>query len=264
MKIIQLSDIHISKKNLYGISPNDRFKKAIQHVLDKHSDSDYLVISGDLTDTGDVDSYNELKNILTSLPDHLSPHLLIGNHDERENFRTVFDSTKTDDNGYIQYVINSSVGDLIMLDTNLKGKHFGHFCDKRQKWLKEQLSSAKELKKDAYVFMHHNFLELDGFGLTDIDLVQKEEFKEILSIYRDTIKYVFFGHCHLNLSGIFSGIPFNASNSTSHPSVPNFIKSGECAVSPEISPNYNVITVNNDNITINTENFLIKNFSWTT
>ena len=120
MKIIQLSDIHISKKNLYGISPNERFKKAIQHVLDKHSDSDYLVISGDLTDTGDVDSYNELKNILTSLPDHLSPHLLIGNHDERENFRTVFDSTKTDDNGYIQYVINSSVGNLIMLDTNLR------------------------------------------------------------------------------------------------------------------------------------------------
>ena len=264
MKIIQLSDIHLNgNKKIKGSNPNARFKKAINHILLKHLDTDKIVITGDLTHGGKVVHYEELKNILISelkTSNFFPPHLIIGNHDNRKNFRKIFKETKSDKNGFIQYVIKTEVGDLIFLDTNLDGRDEGHYCTKRQKWLINQLSKSKNSNNNVYLFMHHNPMFLDGLGSINIDLLQKNEFKKILIEYRKVIKHIFFGHCHLNLSGDYVGIPFSAPNSTNHATPPNFKGNGTTFYSPDFSPNYNVIKINKDNLTIYTENFLISEY----
>ena len=122
MKIIQLSDIHLNEdKKIKGSNPNVRFKKAINHISLKHSDADKIVITGDLTNGGKTAHYEKLKNILISelkSSKNFFPYLIIGNHDNRKNFKKIFKETKVDKNGFIQYVIKTEVGDLIFLDTN--------------------------------------------------------------------------------------------------------------------------------------------------
>ena len=263
MKIIQLTDIHLNEgKKIKGSNPNVRFKKAINHISLKHSDADKIVITGDLTNGGKIAHYEKLKNILISklkTSKNFFPHLIIGNHDNRKNFKKVFKKTKVDKNGFIQYVIKTKVGDLIFLDTNLDGRAEGHYCTKRQKWLINQLSISKNSNNNVYLFMHHNPMFLDGWGLINCDLLQKNEFKKILIEYKKIIKHIFFGHCHLNLSGTYVEIPFSAPNSTNHATTPNFKKDGTTFFSPAVSPNYNVIKINKGNLIVYTENFLIPN-----
>ena len=108
--------------------------------------------------------------------------------------------------------------------------------------------------------MHHNPMLLDGWGLINCDLLQKNEFKKILIKYKEVIKHIFFGHCHLNLSGAYLGIPFSAPNSTNHATTPNFKRDGTTFFSPAISPNYNVIIIKKENLIVYTENFLISDY----
>ena len=64
MKIIHLSDPHISPDKLFEHDAKERFSLALQHICNNHLDSKLFVISGDLTHDGDSESYNKLNEIL--------------------------------------------------------------------------------------------------------------------------------------------------------------------------------------------------------
>ena len=93
MKIIHLSDTHIDPEILHKIDAQDRFKLALNHIKNNHTDADHLMITGDLTHFGNNKSYQIFSNILSEakLPYHLNPKLIIGNHDDRENFKMLLD-----------------------------------------------------------------------------------------------------------------------------------------------------------------------------
>jgi len=79
MKIIQLSDLHIMPpgKALYGKDPLWQLDLALQHIEQHHSDTNLMVITGDLTQFGDESSYQALKRRLQRLDWRVE--LLIGN-----------------------------------------------------------------------------------------------------------------------------------------------------------------------------------------
>ena len=160
MKIIHLSDTHINPETLNKIDTQQRFKLALNHIRDNHSNADILIITGDLTAFGDDESYQIFNRTLKEaiLPDHLYPKLILGNHDDRENFKKNFPNIKIDQNGFVQYSLNFGDKTFIFLDTNLSGTHAGHLCEKRQTWLIETLKKEQENK--IYLFMHHNPLAL--------------------------------------------------------------------------------------------------------
>ena len=156
MKIIHLSDAHIDPEILHKIDAQQRFQQALAHIKDNHTDADHFMITGDLTHFGNDESYQIFIKILSNagLPDHLYPKLILGNHDNRESFKKNFPNTKTDENGFVQYVEKDGDKSFIFLDTNLADTDAGHLCDKRQQWLKDALE--KEQKNKIYIFMHHN------------------------------------------------------------------------------------------------------------
>ena len=65
MKIVHLSDTHINTKILYNIDAQDRFRLALNHIKNNHSDADHFMITGDLTNFGDNESYEIFINILS-------------------------------------------------------------------------------------------------------------------------------------------------------------------------------------------------------
>ena len=122
MKIIHLSDPHISPDKLFEHDAKERFSLALQHICNNHLDSKLFVISGDLTHDGDNESYNKLKEILlnSKIPKHLFPKLLMGNHDDREQFKQIFTKIPLDENGFVQYFEDIEDKRFIFLDTNFR------------------------------------------------------------------------------------------------------------------------------------------------
>jgi Icc protein len=258
MKLIHISDIHISPSPILGFDPIANFEACLGHVAEFQSDADRVVITGDLTHRGGVESYERLKAILERSPlqGRLSPQLMVGNHDNRENFVGVFEAAQRDENGFIQWVEETDAGLFLYLDTSEPGTHAGHYCGMRQAWLTRVLEGAEKAGKPVWVFMHHNPISVHVANADEIGLVQEAEFQAILKRYRDTIRHIFFGHCHFTLSGQVCGIPFSAPRSTNHVCWPDFSGIAERMGYGAFSPTYNVCFLGEEGTVIHSIDFL--------
>ena len=263
MKIAHFSDTHIHSKKILGYNPVERFQLALEHLKKNHSDSDMLVISGDISHHGVLDSYKKFDEIIETvkLPEHLYPKLILGNHDNREIFKNYFTNIPFDENGFVQYEIEIEDKKLIFLDTNLAKSHQGEFCQKRQAWLKKKLEKNIKKNKKILIFMHHNPFPLAELDSDFIGLLDRDQFKLIINEYKNMIQHIFFGHQHLTVSGNYLGIPFSSPRSINHPLVPNFSKKYRLG-SADTDPNYNIILINKDSTIVHNEDFLKPNINW--
>ena len=263
MKIAHFSDTHIHSKKILGYNPVERFQLALEHLKKNHSDSDMLVISGDISHHGVLDSYKKFDEIIETvkLPKHLYPKLILGNHDNREIFKNYFINIPFDENGFVQYEIEIEDKKLIFLDTNLAKSHQGEFCQKRQAWLKKKLEENIKKNKKILIFMHHNPSPLAELDSDFIGLLDRDQFKLIINEYKNMIQHIFFGHQHLTVSGNYLGIPFSSPRSINHPLVPNFSKKYRLG-SADTDPNYNIILINKDSTIVHNEDFLKPNINW--
>ena len=222
-----------------------------------------LIITGDITHHGDLASYKKFDEIFTkaNLPDRLNPKLLIGNHDDREIFKNYFTKTPTDKNGFVQYDIEIDDRRFLFLDTIKANSHAGHYCEKRQSWLENKLDESYKKNQNVYILMHHNPFPLVKLKSDLIGLVDRDQFKSIISNYKNIIKHIFFGHQHITVSGNYLGIPFSSPRSINHPLVPNFANEYRLG-SADTDPCYNIVLLNNDSLIIHNEDFLKTDINW--
>ncbi len=242
MKLVHISDIHINSETILDSDPVDNFGRCIAHIEKHHMDADCIVITGDLTHHGQEASYLTLRDMLdrTALKGALAPRLMIGNHDNRNNFARVFPNTPRDENGFIQWTEETPAGLFVYMDTNEPGTHAGVYCERRQAWLNEILAGARSEGMEVWLFMHHNPLTVHVANADLIGIVQQKELREILRAYSDIVKHIFFGHCHYTLSGSVEGIPLSAPRSTNHPCWPEFSGDPRIMAYGPVAPNYNV------------------------
>ena len=90
MKFIHISDIHLVSQGgpLNGSFPSDRLQKCMDDIMKWHSDAEFCVISGDLSEFAEIEAYQSLKKRLLEFP--IQCFLMIGNHDDRDLFQSVF------------------------------------------------------------------------------------------------------------------------------------------------------------------------------
>jgi 3',5'-cyclic AMP phosphodiesterase CpdA len=207
VKIVQISDIHLTEPESRGIahSPATRLRKAIALVNDRHPDADLCVITGDLVDDGARESYASLLTVLDSLK--ADYRLLLGNHDRRASFRSVFPQAPVDPGGYVQSGKELGEAQLIFLDTLNEGEDGGLLCEGRLGWLRDQLAATPNKQPGggpAFVFMHHPPVDIGLPALDDIGLKDRQAFWELIrSSGRECV--VFCGHVHRNASVCVNG-----------------------------------------------------------
>lgn len=213
LKIIHLTDTHLVEKGtrLYGLDPHERLKLAIADINRTHGDAHAVFITGDLTNWGEPEEYQAIADALAPLTVPL--HLLLGNHDNRANFQAAFPDARCDANGFIQSIVETDQGRMILLDTLQEGTHAGWLCENRLNWLGDQLSEASGA---IYLFMHHPPFDIGISGMDQIGLVQKTEFEAVIAPYKSRIRQIFFGHVHRPINGEWLGIPFSTLYGTNH------------------------------------------------
>ncbi len=255
MKIVHISDIHINADPVAGSDTVTAFRQCLAHVEKHHGAADLVVISGDLTHHGRLESYRKLHELLASSP--LRPVLMLGNHDHRETFLSVFPDTQRDENGYVQAVRDVGGHRAIFLDTNLVANHSGRLGPRRMAWLADRLADARRDGLPVLLFLHHHPVAIGVLATDIIGLVQKKAFAEMLRENRDIVRHVFFGHCHMSLSGSIEGVPFSAPRSTSHPGWPEF--EGRLAYGHgPIEPSYNLVLIDGGTVVVHTIEYRLE------
>ncbi|MEO0960697.1 MAG: metallophosphoesterase, partial [Pseudomonadota bacterium] len=202
-----------------------------------------MVITGDLSDWGEVADYMRLRDRIAQIS--MPVHLCIGNHDDRANFLKIFPDL-ADENGFVQKAVSVSRGTVILLDTWGPDTHAGHFCAQRAGWLDQQLADAKG---SVWLFLHHNPMPTHLAPMDEIMLLDHVRLGSVIERYRRKIAHIFHGHCHLPLSGSFRGVPVSAPRGTNHAGWPNFGEKGLLSGS-DLPEAYTVIFADEGSVTV--------------
>lgn len=258
MKFIHITDTHLVPrgKELHELDPRARLDACVADVNANHGDAEFCVITGDLAHAGQIEAYENFKECLSKL--RIPYHLLIGNHDNRQNFREIFPETARDDNGFVQSVLETPAGPFILLDTVIetpeKGSHWGEFCDRRADWLKAQLVDSGG--RAVYVFMHHPPFDIALPSVDNIKLRESGAFSTVVGEF-SSIRHLFFGHVHRPVSGSWRGIPFSMLPGTNHQVAFDFDTISPVPKSHE-PPGYGVVYVTPESVVVHTHDFLDK------
>jgi hypothetical protein len=151
MLIAQITDIHLGfERDDPGEVNRRRLDQVVRRLCEMQPRPDLLLCTGDLTERGDRQSFQRLKEALAPLP--FPYHLVVGNHDLRGPLLEVFPETKTE-RGFVQYAIDEHPLRILVLDTLEESRHAGAFGPERARWLAARLDEAPD--RPTLIVLHH-------------------------------------------------------------------------------------------------------------
>jgi len=208
--IAQITDVHIGFDRGNPDELNMlRLRAVIDRLVTGPNRPDLLLMTGDLTEAGDQDSYARLAEAVRICPFPVWP--MVGNHDERADLLAAFPQTPSH-GGFVHYVLDLPGLRLIVLDTLQPGRHGGAFCEARVAWLRDQL--ARDAATPTYIAMHHPPFES---GITWLDSAASEpwiaRFAGAVAGFSQ-LRGIIAGHLHRTIHTQWNGLSISVCNST--------------------------------------------------
>ena len=194
--ILQLSDTHIVPK---GALVSERLETAdalarlvarISNVRDQIGSIDALLVSGDLSDDGNAESYARFKTLIEPLG--LPTYVIAGNHDAREPMRSAF-ANDLPVSGPLNWT--QEIGDihLIGLDTLVEGQGSGTLSAESLTFLQSALSNAGDVP--VLLALHHPPFACGIGFMDDIGLTNRQALRDVLTTHAGPLRIV-CGHIH--------------------------------------------------------------------
>lgn len=240
-KIIHLTDPHLCANDIkvMGLDPLARLKAALNTMRDEHADASACMITGDLTDAGDLQAYKILRELISDLP--MPVYLTLGNHDHRNSFSEVFPNALHDENGFVQGSFFVDGTAYIFVDT-LDSAHAaeGAMCEKRLAWLQKTLQKNSE--HPVVLFMHHPPFSI-GLKWFEPMLLRRTDAAKFWRIVTEAgnVRHIAFGHVHVSTSGVMNGISYSASPGTCHKILDG--TSADVATYADSHPSFDVLLI---------------------
>jgi Icc protein len=210
--VAQVTDLHIGfdRDNPHELNVR-RLNLVIDQLNAMRPKPSLLLVTGDLVEfADDLDAYRHLVALVGRWE---GPVLwAIGNHDGREQFRSVLPQVPADDNGFVQYEMDHGGLRWIVLDTLDAGRHGGMICEKRAAWLKKRLTERKDTP--TVIVLHHPPVDT---GIDWMSALSCEEWVQRLeAVIRPARQVVgmIAGHVHRPIATSFAGKPLVVCAST--------------------------------------------------
>jgi 3',5'-cyclic-AMP phosphodiesterase len=241
LKIIQISDLHLSA----GDNPDadtgcQRLLACGQWITRHHDDAELCIVTGDLVDDGSAEGYTVLRDCLAEFG--MPVRLLMGNHDRRAPFKSVFSPDRIHDDKFVQERIHGTLAELILLDTLDEGETAGFLCSDRLAFLEDSLGQAIR-DRPVLIFMHHPPIEV---GFPFVDSVRLSNSSAFWGILTQQVRptYVFCGHIHSTVHVLHGSTPVVTQRGLAH----RFMASSAAArpVIDNAPPSIGVIKVSHD------------------
>jgi 3',5'-cyclic AMP phosphodiesterase CpdA len=168
--LAHLSDPHLTIGPLLA-GPAAGLHAALGRLLGLPTRPDAVVITGDLTDHGRPEEYDQLAQLLDGVP--LPVHLATGNHDDRDALLGAFAGTShLGGQDRAHYAVDLPGARLLVLDSLVPGSGAGRLDVEQLAWLDDQLGQRPGTP--ALLALHHPPVAvgipfLDGMRLLDAD-----------------------------------------------------------------------------------------------
>ncbi len=164
MLIAQISDTHILAHGSDSPAANlraDCLQRCVAAI--NQQQPDVVIFTGDTVQHGRPEEYARLRELLAPL--EVPIYLVPGNRDDKNEMRLAFsDYAYLPKNGdFLQYVIDEHAVRFVAIDSTLHGERKGVFCQARQAWLEEVLSSRPD--QPTLLFIHHPPFNIDDHYL---------------------------------------------------------------------------------------------------
>lgn len=206
MRFVHISDLHYTVNIKNHSSSRSNLIEALRLIIDDiksiENHLDFVAITGDLTEIGDLESYKQLKILLNILD--IPIFVVPGNHDEPMAFGEIFNQNGAEQGrGFTDYCINLNGVQLLGMNTQIIGQAQGKLSDTQLSWIEEKLSDHKFSRN--IIFMHHPAF-LTGFSGYDetILLSGREALGNIIE--RSTSKIIILsGHIHKPFQAVWRG-----------------------------------------------------------
>ncbi len=203
-RFVHLSDLHLSLQTNF-----ERMAGLLGHIAgaipNLRQRPDFVVVSGDLIDRGDAESYKALRPLIEAFP--VPVVLALGNHDRREAFHLVFGQAGSDA-PYDHDTVLAGVH-VITLDT-LVPRHVAGALDEAQLgWLETALARHPDLPK--LIVAHHppRISETD-LPWTCLDAESTARLATLLEGQK--VIAILSGHIHMNRMTLWRGVPLVTSS----------------------------------------------------
>ncbi|WP_191058165.1 phosphodiesterase [Geminicoccus harenae] len=206
MIIAQLTDLHARPRgelSYGGLDTAARLRRAVDMLLASDPAPDCVLVTGDLTDHGLPEEYEQVAEHLGRLP--MPVFVLPGNHDRREMLRECLCGRYgylRNSGDFLHYVVEEFPVRLIGLDTVADGEDGGELCPAREAWLGERLREGDG--RPTLIFMHHPpFLT----GITGMDSIMCRTSPGLAELIRrhPEIERVVAGHYHRPITVRWAG-----------------------------------------------------------
>lgn len=198
LRIVQITDTHLSRDAdgvLAGIPTWNTFRAVLRQIERRHADFDYLVLTGDLAQDEELETYQMLREALGDWVQRC--RIIPGNHDNPASLRTAFPELFPKD-GPLTFSVSNGDWKIIGLDSHLPGEVKGRVDADQLQWLRDELGMDPGIQ--SLLFVHHppiaiNVDWLDKIGLNDAaDLVGLIETSP-------QVKVICTGHVHQEFAG---------------------------------------------------------------
>jgi 3',5'-cyclic AMP phosphodiesterase CpdA len=211
--IAQITDIHVGFGPSGGPEeePNlTRLRATLRQLSEGPNRPDLLVLSGDITEHGDMPSFATAAALVAECGVPVLP--LVGNHDSRAALVAAFPQVVPAEGGFLHSAQDAGHGlRVIALDTLEEGRHGGAFCEARARWLAEALAAAPDTP--TLIFMHHPPV---ASGIAWMDPAPDEPWIARLAAVLEGQRQVLAVHCghlHRQIAARFAGIPLGVTPS---------------------------------------------------
>ena len=217
MLIAQITDTHIKPRGelAYGnvLDSASCLKNVVKHCNEFNPRIDLVFVTGDLTDSGQLEEYEEFNKILSDLK--IPWFVIPGNHDNNKVLMGFFNEHEylPRNEKFCNYVIDKYPFVLIGLDTTVSGENYGEFCNERLRWL--DLNLKRYLSKPTLLFMHHPPFVTGIDGMDNQNLKNSSRFFEILRSYPQ-VKHIACGHVHRATETVIDGIGISIAPNGAH------------------------------------------------
>jgi Icc protein len=192
VRVVQITDTHLSanaNKTLLGVNLQTSFNAVIdlirQHEMNK---VDLILVSGDLSHDGSVDSYQNLANALSSF--HVPVYVVPGNHDDMATMLHTFPYQNVSKDRHI--ILKD--WQIILLNSQVPGQVHGELSHQQLDFLIRSLELHPERR--AIIVFHHQPVPMGCEWLDKIGLLNADEFWEVVSQYSN-VNTILFGHVHM-------------------------------------------------------------------
>lgn len=211
MYIAQLSDLHVTTGEL-GAEPAARARDALLRVQALRPRPDFVVITGDLVDTG-ADAEYELTRTLLDAVD-IAVHVLPGNHDNATRvLRHLGDYARpgAGEPNRCYYRVDDADVTLICCDTSVPGHPHGRLGPEQLQWLDEQLADTEN--RTVILAMHHHPVPTGIAGMDAIMLTDADALGDVLRRH-PPVSRVLCGHLHRAITATLAGAVVMSAPST--------------------------------------------------